>query len=336
LFPGRAHGKLILFGEHAAVYGYPAVGLGIPISLSVELEAGEGNGIAFPGMSPEESELFSSAILRAVRIEPALGTIAGSLRVTSDIPSARGFGSSGALCSATARALESAISRPGAGIDDEQVWRLAHEMEGAFHGSPSGIDTGLALVDGLALLRPRAPDLPAVSSLYGCPFALIAGCLPRKSSTGELVGALRRRIDAREGATVRAIAELGEIAESSASRFQTVPAAPEKDPPIVGASGFAALISRAQELLASLGLSTPALDRAIAAGLRHGGLAGKLSGAGGGGAFFVLFETVADAGAAIPGIGDAFRDLPVQERPVLFALQWDGRSVALLPAPGTA
>ncbi len=186
---GRAHGKLILFGEHAAVYGYPAVGLGIPMPLSVELDEGGSVGLTFPEMTAEESDVLAAAIDRAIRIEPAIADLAGSLRVRSGIPPARGFGSSGALCAATARALVSAISRSAAKIDNEErVWRLAHAMEGAFHGTPSGIDTGLALIEGLGLLRPRPPELPALSMLYGCPFALIAGACRAMGAPARLSG----------------------------------------------------------------------------------------------------------------------------------------------------
>ncbi len=135
--------------------------------------------------------------------------------------------------------------------------------------------------------------------------------------------------------TVRTLAELGEIAESAASQFQRRPGAQRRDRSTAPASALAAFTARAQELLAGLGLSTPSLDRAIAAGLRHGGVSGKMSGAGGGGAFFVLFESAIAAVAALPVMRETFRDDPAEERPALYPLQWDGRSVRLLPPTGS-
>ena len=60
------------------------------------------------------------------------------------------------------------------------------------------------------------------------------------------------------------------------------------------------LADRAMETLRRLGLSTPGLDRLLAAGCAEGALGGKLSGAGGGGAFFLVARDAGSA-AAIAG-----------------------------------
>ncbi|MFW6312973.1 MAG: hypothetical protein ACOC2N_03730, partial [Spirochaetota bacterium] len=65
------------------------------------------------------------------------------------------------------------------------------------------------------------------------------------------------------------------------------------------------LADEAHTILASLGLSTDELDRALDS-LRNAGATGaKLSGAGGGGAFFGVFVKRAEATAALESIGDA-------------------------------
>ena len=39
---GHGHGKVILVGEHAVVYGHPAVATGISVGISAEARPGEG------------------------------------------------------------------------------------------------------------------------------------------------------------------------------------------------------------------------------------------------------------------------------------------------------
>ena len=89
-----------------------------------------------------------------------------------------------------------------------------------------------------------------------------------------------------------------------------------------GAAGTAGELGRlageAQELLAALGVSTPALDRILEAGRAAGALGGKLSGAGGGGAFFLVCSDEDTAGrvrqAIDPLLGPGGISFPVTLR----------------------
>lgn len=333
---GQAHGKLLLFGEHAAVYGHAAVGIGLPFPLRVDLALPAGGALGadnssagaprapdlkLPGMTKEDADRLLAALRLAAEAEPAVTSVSGAIEISSQIPQGAGIGSSAALCAALSRLLLRAAT---GGEPPERVRRLAHAMEHAYHGTPSGIDTALALFDGLALLRADGARLPTLSPLTGGRFALAAGCLPRSGDTGTLVGALRRRIASGDPTALDAVNQLGAIAEESAALFRTAaePVAP----------ALARLADRAHRLLAGLGLSSSGLERAIDAGLRRGGLGGKLSGAGGGGAFFVVFNTPDAAVAALPAIAES--SVPDSSNPVarFFALEWDGVSVRLLDA----
>ena len=137
-----ACGKVILFGEHAAVYDHPALAVGIP------------DGVRAVRVTPTEGEI-------AIRVEPwdldadtasrgAVGRglilldelVPGDRRgmraeLRATIPPGAGLGSSAALSVALVRSL-GRVRR--AGLTDQDVHRLAHALEEVFHGQPSGLD----------------------------------------------------------------------------------------------------------------------------------------------------------------------------------------------------
>ncbi len=281
---GTGRAKLLLFGEHAAVYGHPAVGLSLPEAIRARVTGSGAEGWHFPTARPEERERLARLLERFRRIIPGLEQAGGGeLELESDIPRGQGFGSSAALCAAVASALCAALGRrdPPSGI-----WAYAHEAERLFHGTPSGIDTGLALLDGLYLFLTAPPNLPAALGLRGLQLPLVVGAVPRRADTGELVQRLRERMEAGQGREARLLGELGGIARSASQILQGGPGRPASE----GLARLGELAWQAQERLAELELSTPELDALLEAGRRAGALGGKLSGAGGGGAFYLLFE----------------------------------------------
>jgi mevalonate kinase len=291
---GTGRAKLLLFGEHAAVYGHPAVGISLPEAIQARVTLGGAQGWRFPGALPEERSRLALLLERFRRIIPGLEEArGGELALTSGIPRGLGFGSSAALCAAVAAALCSALGRrdPLAGI-----WAYAHEAERLFHGTPSGIDTGLALLSGLYLFQPDPPNLPAARRLKGQELPLVVGALPRKAETGELIRGLRESMDAGRRRTALLLGELGSIARRAGEILEGGP----DSPAVERLALLGALAWQAQERLAELELSTPELDALLEQGRRAGALGGKLSGAGGGGAFYLIF---AEPQAALSAAG---------------------------------
>jgi mevalonate kinase len=227
------------------------------------------------------------------------------------VPRGVGFGSSAALCAALARAAlahAGALSHAGppshaAGLSPAvgpgkpiKEWELAHAAEKLFHGTPSGIDTGLSVLDGLFALRPRPPALPDYQPLRGTPLHLVVAAVPRAESCGALVAMLGERMRAGHQETRNAMQDLGEMA-AAAQRALARPAAADgaKRPAADGAKEIAVLADKAMERLRALGLGSPWQDRLLEAGKKAGALGGKLSGAGGGGAFFLVAGDAAGA-----------------------------------------
>ncbi len=276
---GRGHGKLLLFGEHAAVYGHPALGIQLDEYLEVELEPGNSTEWTLPQLEPHEASLIRAA-LAALPSAPSPGV----LRVRGTLPMSVGFGSSAAFCTALLRAR-------GFLAAERELWEAAHRLERIFHGTPSGIDTGLSIYSGASILYPNPPALPERAAAQLPNAWLVFGAIPRTRSTAELVGGIRELRERDPERVQAALTRLGELTRLAASSD----ACPDS-----GTLGR--LAEEAHTILASLDLSTDELERTIDT-LREAGATGaKLSGAGGGGAFFGVYAGRAKAQAALEAV----------------------------------
>jgi mevalonate kinase len=310
---GEGHAKLLLFGEHAAVHGHPAVGLSLAGTTVAELAPDDSGGWRFPGGEHEagQAELLERMLSRLHELLLGTGPGSGEARFTSDIPRGLGFGSSAALCAAAASAL-------GSGAETGRIWAWAHEAERLFHGTPSGIDTGLALLDGLYLFQPAPPGLPQPRRLTGLPLDLVVGAVPRRRDTATLVRGLRERLASGDRRANAALRELGEFARRAADLLA--------GPGERGArlEGLGELANAAQRLLAGQELSTPELDGLLREGLSCGALGAKLSGAGGGGAFFLICPRADSAERIAERLRAAARGQGLPTAGTIRSLSWPG------------
>ena len=117
-----APGKCILFGEHAVVYGEPAVAVAIEQRISVTLEsvkAGETpwkiGGMHFDAKKHPHVQALRNRLWQTSQNAPGL-----TIQVTGDIPPASGLGSSAALSVAASAALRCARGRWYTSTDDLQ------------------------------------------------------------------------------------------------------------------------------------------------------------------------------------------------------------------------
>ena len=108
-----APGKCILFGEHAVVYGHPAVAVAIDQRIKVKIELTDSNshdwkldGLIFDPKRHPHIEALKQ------RLWPSsLGAPALSIHIEGEIPTASGLGSSAALSVAASVALRAARGR---------------------------------------------------------------------------------------------------------------------------------------------------------------------------------------------------------------------------------
>lgn len=279
---GRAPGKVILFGEHAVVYGYPAIA--VPVSQVQALAFAE-EGPAGQGAVILAHDLERRVVLREAGADDPLACIVRlyleamscppdpdlTLSVTSSVPVARGMGSGAAVSTAIVRALAGHFHH---WLTSQAVSDLVYQTEVLYHGTPSGIDnTVIAFEKPVYFVRDVAREVFWV----GRPFLLAIADTGIESPTRLVVGDLRRRYEAEPDRYRPLFEEAGSIAVAARAAIAG------------GATGeLGSLMDRNHSLLQQMGVSCPELDRLVAAAHDGGALGAKLSGAGRGGNMIAL------------------------------------------------
>ncbi|MBV9789711.1 MAG: mevalonate kinase, partial [Chloroflexi bacterium] len=279
-----APGKVILCGEHAVVYGQPAIALPLPeVRAQATVEAAAPDA----GIRLNLADLGESVMLREAQDHPLatlIRLVIEELQVTqpldllitlrSAIPIASGMGSGAALGAALVKALSAQLGRS---LDPGTVSRLVYESERFYHGTPSGIDNTVVsyeqaiwFVRGQEQQGRRTP--PTIEPLrIGAPFALVIGDTGVHAPTHITVGRVRERWQQEPQRFDRLFNEIGQVV--AAIRQQLAAG----DLPALGAA-----LNRNQDLLHEIGVSSPELERLITGAREVGALGAKLSGGGGG------------------------------------------------------
>ncbi|MFN2124485.1 MAG: mevalonate kinase, partial [Candidatus Promineifilaceae bacterium] len=144
-----APGKIILFGEHAVVYGRPAIAApltDVRAEATIRSTASGGVLLVAPDLGFEqnlrdaEPDEALALTVRQVQIAASLERLPDMrITVVSNIPIAAGLGSGAAITAATTRALAQFLDLDAL-ASDEWVSDLTYEVEKIHHGTPSGID----------------------------------------------------------------------------------------------------------------------------------------------------------------------------------------------------
>ena len=280
-FPS-AHGKAILFGEHAVVYGRPALAVGLPDGLRcTALRPTPGRlRVRAPrwGLDADDRTAgMMGDVMRRLRRRMPGGERGCVFDLDPRLPAAAGLGSSAALAVVLVRGLARVR---GLTLTDDEVRVLAHQLEEVFHGQPSGLDDTVATFGGLCLFRkggwPSATSgAPLTGEARQLPFAapsLVIGNSDEPRSTRRMVQRVLRQ---RRQDRPRVEALFGGMEGCLRDGL----AALENDEP----TRMGAAMDRNQRLLAALGLSSPTIDTMVRLAKQAGALGAKLTGAGGGG-----------------------------------------------------
>jgi len=285
-FTASAPGKIILFGEHAVVYGQPAIAVPVTqvrakatVMPNIQGSAGEVRILA-PDVGLDElwdqlpSKNPIGAALQGVQSTLGIERIpACTVKVASTIPVASGLGSGAAVSVAVIRAFAGFLGHP---LPDEQVSSIAFEIEKIHHGTPSGIDnTVVAYAQPVFYIKGQSAE----NFQVGKPFTIVIGDTGIAALTKESVGDVRKAWQADTTRYERFFAVAGSIARTARQVIEG--GHPERLGP---------LMKENHAVLQELGVSSPELDRLVAAAQQAGALGAKLSGGGRGGNMIALVE----------------------------------------------
>lgn len=290
-----APGKIILFGEHAVVYGRPA--LAVPVTqvhADVEVTASSRPGIwidapdihlhsdlnSLPSDHPIASVIHNFLFLSS-RPHPhplSQGERGANfpnldITITSTIPIASGLGSGAAVTIALVRALSSHLDHP---MTDEEVNAFAYEIEKLHHGTPSGIDnTVVTYAKPVYFVKGQ----PIETFTVGSPFTIVIGDTGISAPTRESVGDVRKLWEADKAKWEGLFDEVGEIVRQARERIES------GEWKVLGS-----LMDQNHALLQKMTVSSPELDKLVEAARTVGALGAKLSGGGRGGNMIALVE----------------------------------------------
>lgn len=270
----RAYGKVILLGEHAVVYGHPALAAGMERGATATARSATESCLVLGRhrFAPGEGDIGRAfAALQEVMAAPSM-----EVRAELELPAGSGLGASAALGVAVARAIvEAAFPHASERADHrERVMAATVAWERVFHGNPSGIDAAAAAQGGcLEFRRGRGPHAVFLTR----PLELAIAIAGPPASTKAMVEALARRRDTDPAAVDERLTAIGALVSRG------------RDAAERGELGqLGELMDLNHGLLAELGISTPALDQACEIARRSAALGAKLTGSGGGGCVIAL------------------------------------------------
>ena len=273
--------KIILCGEHAVVYGRPAIALPLPqLRARAQIQATAG---PIEIVAPDVAAHFHlhdqpdhplsqivSLTLAHLNQQPATSHHF-QLAITSDIAVASHLGSGAAVSVACARAVAAFC---GVELTPADASALAYEVEKLHHGTPSGIDnTVIAYERPVWFVKgspPQVLDLPQV-------LPLVIGDTGVSTPTKEPVGAVRAAWERDSTQLERQFDAIGGLVLAARRALQ------HHDLPALGIA-----MNDNHAALQGLGVSSAKLDDLCAAALAAGALGAKMSGGGRGGNMIAL------------------------------------------------
>jgi mevalonate kinase len=275
---GQAPGKIILFGEHAVVYGRPAI--------AVPVQQVHAYAEIWPDRQcvVEAADLQRQVVVRTAAANDPLAQVVRlvcaalkkplprwRIHVWSQIPMAAGLGSGAAIATAMARALLTAFDQQW---EEPRLSALVYQVEKLHHGTPSGIDNTVVV--------------------YERPVWFVRGQIPQPFATKRALHLLIADTGI-PSATKAVVADVNKAWQQDKARYEalfdaaSVVAHRARAAILAGHSQqLGPLMTENQRILAAMGVSSPEIARLVRAAHDAGAWGAKLSGGGRGGNIIAL------------------------------------------------
>ena len=282
---GSAHGKLILTGEHAAVYGMPAIAIPFPLvkavstvekipdELMISCEYYDGS----LDQVPDKLRGIRACIYETLKVlnKPQKGLW---IRLNTSIPIGRGLGSSAAIAIAVVKSL---FSFYGQTLSHKVLMSLVHIAETFAHGNPSGIDMEAASSHFPIWFQKgeRVKPLQIGRTLF-----IVVADTGRIGDTRRAVSIVKENYQLKPVMTKKSIRQLGSISLEAKKALIT------GNVDVLGR-----LIDLAHTELSQLGVSDKGIDKLVDVARKEGALGAKLTGGGKGGCMIALAQNLSQA-----------------------------------------
>lgn len=279
-----APGKVILFGEHSVVYGYPAIAtaIGLRAKCSVISTSTKQNSISIPNLISDRKfiigevnpiclkpfEFIINQILKESKERKNL-----EIEIMSELPISAGLGSSAAVSVSLAASLFSILR-----VDSskERISNVAFEAEKLIHGTPSGIDNTISTFGGSIIFeKGHVKQIPI--KIPSAIFLIVNSLVPR--NTKDLVHKLGINYKKNPNIYSQIFDEIGEVVNESQKFLENG-----------DLEGIGVLMNRNHRLLEKLGVGHKQLTKIVKIMNDQNAIGCKLTGAGGGGCVIGLFE----------------------------------------------
>ncbi len=278
--------KTILFGEHAVVYGVPAIAvpinqlrttitispkIGSP-SFDIDMIAPQIK-IHSPLTALPKEHPFKIAFTKVLEYLQIQQYPACIVKINSEIPMASGLGSSAAVSVGLIKAFS---QFSGAVLSPQVISDLAYQVEIAYHGTPSGIDNTVISFEKPVIFQKEQPLRFLTSQKT---FSLLVTNSGIPGNTKEAVSGVRDRWNHEPETYNRIFDQIGEITQQAIKTIQ---------------NGSLDLLGNLMDenhyLLQNLGVSHPKIDQLVYTAKQNGALGSKLCGGGLGGNLVSLIK----------------------------------------------